>query len=84
MKPLERVSESGHPCPGLGRDPQAEVKETLQKAEFTVYQAALQNSINSRSTFNAVLNEGEIPAAATRPISSVKGVRSAAEPASDR
>ena len=40
--------------------PQSEIKETLQKAEFTVYQAALQDS-----KFNAVLNEGEIPAADT-------------------
>ena len=40
--------------------PQPEVKETLQKAEFTVYRAALEDS-----QFNAVLNEGEIPAADT-------------------
>ena len=40
--------------------PQPEVKETLQKAEFTVYQAALEDS-----QFNAVLNEGEIPTAGT-------------------
>lgn len=40
--------------------PQSEIKEALQKAEFTVYQAALQDS-----QFNAVLNEGEIPAADT-------------------
>ena len=38
--------------------PPSEIKETLQKAEFTVYQAALEES-----QFNAVLNEGEIPAA---------------------
>ena len=40
--------------------PPAEIKDTLQKAEFTVYQAALQDS-----EFNAVLNEGKIPAADT-------------------
>jgi hypothetical protein len=38
--------------------PQSAIKETLQKAEFTVYQMALEDS-----QFNAVLNEGEIPAA---------------------
>lgn len=39
------------------------VKETLNQAEFTVYQLALE-----RSQFNAILNETEIPAADLLPL----------------
>ena len=44
----------------LGELPTEEIKATLLKAEFTVYQRAIQDS-----KFNAVLNEGEIPEADT-------------------
>ena len=60
LDPFEVAEIEMWPFWDLDGLPQSEIKETLQKAEFTVYQAALQDS-----QFNAVLNEGEIPAADT-------------------
>lgn len=60
LDPFEVAEIEMWPFWDLDGLPQSEIKETLQKAEFTVYQAALRDS-----QFNAVLNEGEIPAADT-------------------
>lgn len=58
LDPFEVAEIEMWPFWELGELPTEEIKATLQKAEFTVYQQALQDS-----EFNAVLNEGEIPAA---------------------
>ena len=60
LDPFEVAEIEMWPFWELGELPTEEIKATLQKAEFTVYQRALQDS-----KFNAVLNEGEIPEAAT-------------------
>lgn len=58
LDPFEVAEIEMWPFWELGELPTEEIKATLQKAEFTVYQRALRDS-----KFNAVLNEGEIPEA---------------------
>ncbi|MCY4069477.1 MAG: GIY-YIG nuclease family protein [Acidimicrobiaceae bacterium] len=63
LDPFEVAEVEMWPFWDLGEAPEGKVKETLQKAEFTVYQDTLR-----RSSFKAVLNEGQIPHAEIIPL----------------
>ncbi len=69
LDPFEVAEVEMWPFWDLDEVPEAEIKEILQNAEFTVYQRALEDS-----RFRAVLNEGDIPAAEIIPLpESVRG-----------
>lgn len=69
LDPFEVAQVEMWPFWDLDGRSKTEIKETLQKAEFTVYRKALEGS-----SFYAVLNEGEIPEAEVIPLpESVRG-----------